>query len=70
MEAEAVEAEALRVEAIQNLSLSYPWFKVKQLFTKNFLIALHITLFLVHFSSNEIVRSQSLRSQKVIKIIK
>ena len=68
--AEAVEAETVEAEAIQNLSLPCPWFKVKQLFTKNFLIALHITLFLVHFNSNEVVRSQSLRSQKVIKIIK
>ena len=45
-------------------------FKVKQLFTKNHLLLLHIALLLVHFNSYEVIRLQSLRFQKVIKIIK
>ena len=32
-------------------------FKVKQLITKNYLLLLHITLFLVHFNSYEVIRS-------------
>ena len=36
-------------------------FKVKQLFTKNRLLLLHIALFLVHFNSLEVIRSQSLK---------
>ena len=39
-------------------------FKVKQLFTKNYVIVLHITLFLVHFNSVEVNRSQSLKVSK------
>ena len=35
--------------------------QVKYLFTKNFLLFLHITLFLVHFNSFEVVRSQRLK---------
>ena len=38
--------------------------KVKQLFTKNDLLLLHITLFLVHFNSFEVNRSQSLKGIK------
>ena len=33
-------------------------FKVKQLFTENYLLLLHITLFVVHFNSIEVIRSQ------------
>ena len=45
-------------------------FKVKQLFTKNYLFLSYIALFLVHFNSLEVIRSQSFKvSQKVIKII-
>ena len=39
-------------------------FKVKQLFTKNYLVLLHIMLFLVHFKSDEVIRSQSLKVWK------
>ena len=39
-------------------------FKVKQLFTKNFLLLWHITLFLVHFNSHVVIRSQSLKVSK------
>ena len=39
-------------------------FKVKQVFTKNYLLRLHITLFLVHFNSFEVTRSQSLKVSK------
>ena len=41
-------------------------FKVKQLFTgtQNYLLLLHITLFLVHFNSYEVIRSQSLKVSK------
>ena len=39
-------------------------FKVKQLFTKNYLLRLHITLFLVHFNRFEVIRSQSLKVSK------
>ena len=39
-------------------------FKVKQLFTKIYLLCLHITLFLVHFNSYEIIHSQSLKVSK------
>ena len=39
-------------------------FKVKHLFTKNYLLLLHITLFLVHFNSFEVIRSQSLKVSK------
>ena len=39
-------------------------FKVKQLFTKNHLLQLHIVLFLVHFNSWEVIRSQSLKVSK------
>ena len=45
-------------------------FKVKQLFTYNYLLLLYITLFLVYFNSFVVIRSQGLNSQKVIKIIK
>ena len=37
-------------------------FKVKQLFTRNYL--LHVTLFLVHFNSYEVIRSQSFKVSK------
>ena len=39
-------------------------FKVKQLFTINYLLHLHITLFLVHFNSFEIICSQSVKVSK------
>ena len=39
-------------------------FKVKQLFTKNQLLLLLISLFLVHFKSLGVVRSQSLKVSK------
>ena len=39
-------------------------FKVKQLFTKNHLLLSHIALFLVHFNSLEVIRSQSLKVLK------
>ena len=46
-------------------------FKVKQLFTKNYLLLmhiyllrLHITLYLVYFNSFEVIRSKSLRVSK------
>ena len=39
-------------------------FKVKQQFTKNHLLFLHIALFLVHFNSLEVIRSQSLKVSK------
>ena len=45
-------------------------FKVKQLFTKNHLLLSLIGLFLVHFNSCEVIRSQSLKVSKVIKVIK
>ena len=35
--------------------------EVKQVFIKNYLLLLHIMLFLVHFNSYEIIRSQSLK---------
>ena len=44
-------------------------FKVKQLFTKIYLLLWHITLFLIHFNSLEVIRSQSLKVLKIIKII-
>ena len=39
-------------------------FKVKQLFTKNYLLFLYITLFLVNFNIYEVFRSQSLKVLK------
>ena len=39
-------------------------FKDKQLFTKNYLFLLLITLFSVHFNSFEVIRSQSLKDSK------
>ena len=39
-------------------------FKVKQLSTKSYLFLLHITLFLVHFNSFEVIHSQSLKVTK------
>ena len=39
-------------------------FNVKQLFPKNYLLLLHITLFLVHFNSYEVIRTQSLKVSK------
>ena len=39
-------------------------FKVKQLFTKNYLLLLDITLFLVQFYSFKVIRSQSLKVSK------
>ena len=39
-------------------------FKVKHLFTIKYLLLLHITLFLVHFHSCEVIRSQSLKVSK------
>ena len=39
-------------------------FKVKQPFTKNFLLLSHITLFLVHCNSLEIIRPHNLKSSK------
>ena len=39
-------------------------FKIKQLFTKNYLFFLHITLFWIHFNSFKITRSQSLKISK------
>ena len=39
-------------------------FKVKQLFTKNFLLHLHITLFLAHFNSVKVIRPKSLKVSK------
>ena len=39
-------------------------FKVKQLFTKNHLLLSHIALFLVHFNSLEVIRSQCLKVSK------
>ena len=39
-------------------------FYVKQIFAKNYLLVLHITLFLVHFNSFEVIRSQSLKVSK------
>ena len=39
-------------------------FKVNQQCTKNYLLLLHITLFLVHFNSFEVIRSQSLKVSK------
>ena len=39
-------------------------FKVKQLFTKTYLLLLHIKVFLVHFKSFEVIRSQSLKVSK------
>ena len=38
--------------------------KVKQPFSKNYLLLLHITLFLVYFYSFEVIRSQSLKVLK------
>ena len=45
-------------------------FKDKQLFTKNYLFLLLITLFSVHFNSFEVIRSQSLKDSKSYQIIK
>ena len=39
-------------------------FQVKQLFTKNYLLLFHITLFFVHFNSFEVIRSRSLKVSK------
>ena len=39
-------------------------FKVKQLFTKNHLLLLHIALIFVHFDSFEVIHSQSLKVSK------
>ena len=39
-------------------------FKVKQPFTKNHQLRLHVTLFLVHFNSYEVIRSQSSKVSK------
>ena len=38
--------------------------KVKQLFTKNYLLLLQIVIFLVNFNSFEVIRSQSLKVSK------
>ena len=38
--------------------------KVKQLFTKTYLFLLHFTLFLAHFNSFEVIRSQSSKVSK------
>ena len=45
-------------------------FKVEQLFTKNHLILSHIDLFLVHFSSLEVIRSQSFKVSNQVTTIK
>ena len=37
--------------------------QVKELFTENDLLLLHITFFLVHFNSYEVIRSQSLKAE-------
>ena len=42
-------------------------FKVKQLFTKNYLLVLHIALFLVYFNSSVVFRSQSLMASKQVE---
>ena len=39
-------------------------FKVQQPFTQNYRLLLHNTLFLVHFRSFEVIRSQSLKASK------
>ena len=39
-------------------------FKVKQIFTKNYRLLLHITLFLFHFNIFEVIRSRSLKVSK------
>ena len=39
-------------------------FKVKQLFTKNYLLLLQIVIFLVNVNSFEVIRSQSLKVLK------
>ena len=39
-------------------------FKIKHLFTKNYLFLLHITHFLVHFNGYKVIRSQSLKVSK------
>ena len=39
-------------------------FKVKHLFPKNHLLLSHITFFLVHFNSSEVIRSLSLKVSK------
>ena len=39
-------------------------FKVKQLFTTKYPLLLHITLFLVHFNSFEVIHSQNLKVLK------
>ena len=39
-------------------------FKVKRVFTKIYLLLLHITLFFVDFNSYEVIRSQSLKVSK------
>ena len=41
--------------------------KVKQLFSKNYLLLLHITLFLVQFNSLEVIRFQSLKVSKSLQ---
>ena len=42
-------------------------FKIKQVFTKNDLLLLHNTLFLIYFNSFEVIRSQSLKVSKSYK---
>ena len=42
-------------------------FKIKQLFTKNDLILLHNTLFLIYFNSFEVISSHSLKVSKSYK---
>ena len=39
-------------------------FKFEQLFTKSYLLHLHITLLLVYFNSYEVIRSKSLKVSK------
>ena len=39
-------------------------FKVKQLFTKNYLLLLHITPFLVHFNSFKVIRFEKFKRRK------
>ena len=39
-------------------------FKIKQLFTKNYLLFWHITLFSVHFNSFAVILSQNLKVSK------
>ena len=45
-------------------------FKVKQLFTKNYLVLFHNTLFLVHFNSFDVIRFRSLNFKGLKKLLK